>query len=169
MVSPTGLRVEFLDLEIEVYLNRKKICRITVSRSGSSSNDFPDESASPGCSSIKLIKLRRYFRNKLRRKSSVDWDNLDTSSVTDFELKVYDATSDVEPGKTQCYGRVAGRLGKPGAAQAVGGALKRNPFPLVVPCHRIVRKNGVPGGYQGVESSPLKEKLLELERQLASS
>jgi methylated-DNA-[protein]-cysteine S-methyltransferase len=59
------------------------------------------------------------------------------------------------------YGRLAAHVGRPGGARAVGRALAGNPFPLVVPCHRAVRADGSPGGYQG--GVPMKRALLEAE------
>jgi len=64
-------------------------------------------------------------------------------------------------GWVSTYGRIAGKLGNAGAARAVGTALSRNPFPLIVPCHRAVRSDGSLGGYAG--GIAMKKRLLELE------
>jgi O-6-methylguanine DNA methyltransferase len=65
-----------------------------------------------------------------------------------FQKKVYEAVKKIPPGEVRTYGWVAKKIGNPRAARAVGGALHRNPFPIVVPCHRVVAKNGL-GGYNG--------------------
>ncbi|MEI8004338.1 MAG: MGMT family protein, partial [Methanothrix sp.] len=65
-------------------------------------------------------------------------------------------------GKTRTYGQVAERAGRPGAARAVGRAMACNPFAILVPCHRVVARNG-PGGY--LWGTEMKEKLLTLERE----
>jgi methylated-DNA-[protein]-cysteine S-methyltransferase len=59
------------------------------------------------------------------------------------------------------YGRIARSLGIPDGARAVGGALSRNPFPIIIPCHRAIRSNGELGGFQG--GLRMKRALLELE------
>jgi len=64
-------------------------------------------------------------------------------------------------GWVSSYGRIAAHLGVPRAARAVGNALARNPFPLVIPCHRAIRADGTLGGYQG--GLGMKRALLEME------
>ena len=59
------------------------------------------------------------------------------------------------------YGRIARSLGMPNAARAVGTALSRNPFPIIIPCHRAIRSNGELGGFRG--GLEMKRALLELE------
>lgn len=59
------------------------------------------------------------------------------------------------------YGRIAHKLGLSSGARAVGGALARNPFPIIIPCHRAIRSNGELGGYQG--GVDMKRTLLEYE------
>jgi O-6-methylguanine DNA methyltransferase len=65
---------------------------------------------------------------------------------TDFENRVYNAVKKIPRGKVETYGWVAKKIGSPRAARAVGQALRKNPFAPVVPCHRVVAKNGI-GGY----------------------
>ena len=66
---------------------------------------------------------------------------------TAFERQVYRVIRRIPRGHTRSYGWVARQLGTPGAARAVGQALKRNPFAPRVPCHRVVRSDGALGGY----------------------
>ena len=65
-------------------------------------------------------------------------------------------------GETRTYKWVAEKVGVKGASRAVGNALNKNPFPIVVPCHRVVNSSGSPGEY--AFGADLKKKLLELER-----
>ncbi|MDD4179040.1 MAG: MGMT family protein [Candidatus Margulisbacteria bacterium] len=75
-------------------------------------------------------------------------------------MRVYEVVYNIPVGQVRTYGWVAKQIGKPGAARAVGNALNKNPFPIIVPCHRVVAKNGL-GGYSG--GIKLKRKLLESE------
>ena len=77
-----------------------------------------------------------------------------------FSDSVYALTSLIPTGKVTTYGAIAKAMGFPGAARAVGQALGANPNPIVVPCHRVVRSDGVLGGYSGGEGPRTKAKLL---------
>ena|SRR5436190_5945367 len=88
---------------------------------------------------------------------------LDWSGVPDFERKVYDAARAVPPGMTTTYGAIAIRIGSPGAARAVGRALGQNPFPIVVPCHRVLAADGKPGGFSAAGGVVTKLKMLAIE------
>lgn len=86
--------------------------------------------------------------------------------ITDFQRRVYWALLDVPCGETISYGELARRIGCR-SAQAVGQALKRNPFAPEVPCHRVVAADGSLGGYNGKregEELERKRALLEQER-----
>lgn len=89
------------------------------------------------------------------------------SLVGDFERRVYEATQRLGPGETSTYGDIARQLGEPGAARAVGVALGRNPWPLVVPCHRVLAAGGKLGGFSAPGGVATKERLLAIEAQLA--
>lgn len=80
-----------------------------------------------------------------------------------FSDAVYAMTSLIPMGKVTTYGAIAKAVGFPGAARAVGQALGANPNPIVVPCHRVVRSDGVLGGYSGGEGPTTKAKLLARE------
>lgn len=68
---------------------------------------------------------------------------------TDFQQQVWNALNTIPFGKTSSYQDVAKHIGKPKAYRAVGNANHRNPFPIVVPCHRVVGTSGLLGGYNG--------------------
>ncbi|MGE0641156.1 MAG: methylated-DNA--[protein]-cysteine S-methyltransferase [Thermoanaerobaculia bacterium] len=89
---------------------------------------------------------------------------LDFDRVPEFERSVYSVTRTVPPGETVTYGEIAGRLGDPGASRAVGRALGRNPFVLVVPCHRVLPADGGFGGFSASGGTALKRRLLSIER-----
>jgi methylated-DNA-[protein]-cysteine S-methyltransferase len=89
---------------------------------------------------------------------------LDLSGVGAFERQVYAALRQVPPGETVTYGELARRIGRPGAAQAVGRAMARNPFAPVVPCHRVLAAGGRVGGFSAGEGVSTKVRLLEMER-----
>ena len=72
---------------------------------------------------------------------------LDWSGTTKFQQAVWSAMMKLGPGKTRSYGEIAMKIGRPRAVRAVGSACGANPFPLIVPCHRILAAHGKIGGY----------------------
>ena len=82
--------------------------------------------------------------------------------LTHFEKKVYTVVKNIPFGKTRTYKWVAEKIGAKGASRAVGNALNKNPFPIIVPCHRVVNTSGYPGKY--AFGADLKKKLLTLEK-----
>jgi len=88
---------------------------------------------------------------------------LDPGSSTAFQCRVWALASLIPFGQLRTYAGLAGQLGRPGAARAVGAALGRNPLPLIVPCHRVVCSNGHPGGFSATGGTALKRTLLEHE------
>jgi methylated-DNA-[protein]-cysteine S-methyltransferase len=88
---------------------------------------------------------------------------LDMGGVPDFHRKVYQAARAIPSGETLSYGQLAERAGSPGAARAVGQAMARNPFSIVVPCHRVVAANGGPGGFTSTRGLQTKAELLRAE------
>ena len=94
---------------------------------------------------------------------------LDRSAWTPFQVAVYGITTEIPLGETRNYAWVAKKAGSPLAARAVGQALRRNPVPLIVPCHRVVGASpGELGGFMGVDDPRqpemnLKRRLIEWE------
>jgi methylated-DNA-[protein]-cysteine S-methyltransferase len=88
---------------------------------------------------------------------------LDMRFVPPFHRRVYDAARQLEPGTATTYGALAVQIGSPGAARAVGQALARNPFALIVPCHRVVAANGRTGGFSANGGVATKLRLLAIE------
>lgn len=88
-------------------------------------------------------------------------DDLDLGVSGAFQQRVLRLEFQIPRGKVSTYGGLAGRLGHPRAARAVGTALARNPFPIVIPCHRAIRGDGTLGGFGG--GLKMKRALLEME------
>jgi methylated-DNA-[protein]-cysteine S-methyltransferase len=88
---------------------------------------------------------------------------LDMDAVPDFDRSVYIAAREIPAGETVTYGTIAKQLGQPDAAREVGAALGRNPFAIVVPCHRVVAANGKTGGFSARGGVETKLKLLSIE------
>lgn len=88
---------------------------------------------------------------------------LDEQDLPDFDRRVYAISRAIPPGRTITYGELARRLEEPGAAQAVGRALGRNPYPIVVPCHRIVGADGRMTGFSAPGGTETKRRLLVIE------
>lgn len=79
-----------------------------------------------------------------------------------FQQKVWNALKRIPYGKTKSYGEIAAEIGQPGSYRSVGTAIGKNPLLIVVPCHRVIHKNGKLAGYRG--KLDMKETLLQLEK-----
>jgi methylated-DNA-[protein]-cysteine S-methyltransferase len=88
---------------------------------------------------------------------------LDDRELDDFDRRVYAMTRDVGAGETTSYGEIARALGLPAEARAVGAALGRNPFPIVVPCHRVLSASGALHGFSAPGGLRTKRRMLEIE------
>ena len=109
---------------------------------------------------IKLLaeQIQSFLKGK-----AVDFQEslIDLGECSEFQRKVLLAEHKIPRGWVSTYGRIARGLGMPNAARAVGTALSRNPFPIIIPCHRAIRSNGELGRFRGGLS--MKRALLELE------
>ena len=91
--------------------------------------------------------------------------SLKETKLTRFQRRVLKAVSQIPAGETRTYKWVAGIVKSPNAARAVGQALRKNPYPLLIPCHRVISSDGSLGGFSlGLK---LKKRLLELEREFS--
>ena len=86
--------------------------------------------------------------------------------LTDFEWQVLQAALAIPLGETRSYQWVANRIGRPKAVRAVGSALRKNPYPLIIPCHRVVKSDGSLGAYAG-KTDGRKAQLLAMEQDIA--
>lgn len=97
----------------------------------------------------------------MRRRRRLLKRLLEQEGLTEFQIKVLEETCRIPFGETRSYKWVARMAGEPRAVRAAGQALKRNPFPLLIPCHRVIRSDGSPGGFAWGER--VKNNLLDLE------
>jgi methylated-DNA-[protein]-cysteine S-methyltransferase len=105
-------------------------------------------------------ELNEYLKGKRRNFTfEIDWGTLQT-----FQRNTLRAVFSIPYGETQTYTDVARQIGHPNAYRAVGSANATNPMPLVIPCHRVIGKDGKLHGYGGGDGLPTKEWLLKLER-----
>ena len=104
--------------------------------------------------------LRDFTSGKMDRHDLVP---IDWRFFSDFDRRVLNALRKISPGRTISYSALANRAHVPRAARAVGNALNRNPIPILIPCHRMVRKDQTLGGYAG--GMRWKRTLLKLEHQ----
>ncbi|MEK6591309.1 MAG: methylated-DNA--[protein]-cysteine S-methyltransferase [Nitrospinota bacterium] len=125
----------------------------------------------PGCKIIRssyndVIEsfIKRYFDGK-----KIDFKfPVDLSPCTSFQRKVYEITRTIPYGKVRTYKWIATRLGLPAASRAVGNALSRNPVPLLIPCHRVIRGDGGMGGFTAPGGIDLKIKMLRMEAHVST-
>ena len=82
---------------------------------------------------------------------------------TDFQIKVWNAISKIPKGKVKTYKELARSIRKPKASRAVANACGKNPFPIKIPCHRVIRSDGRLGGYSGNGGIKTKRKVLRSE------
>jgi len=105
-------------------------------------------------------KIKAYFEG-----SYVDFvdTRLFLDGLTEFSRNVLTACRKVKYGQTFSYWELAKLAGRPGTSRAVGNILAKNPIPLIIPCHRIIRSNSKIGGFSAPRGVGLKEKMLEME------
>ena len=103
-------------------------------------------------------RLEQYF---LGEDAPLD-DELDLVG-TEFQRKAWAAARSIPRGETRSYTWIASSIGNPGAARAVGQAMRSNPVPFIVPCHRVVGSGGAMRGYGGPDGVEMKLKLLAME------
>jgi methylated-DNA-[protein]-cysteine S-methyltransferase len=122
------------------------------------------EASTPSEIAIAIDLLRRYF---VREKVNFLDLSLDMSRIRGFEAGVYDALRLVPYGRTTTYGALADAVSSPGAAQAIGIAMGRNPWPVIVPCHRVLAASKKIGGFSAPGGVSTKRKLLGMESSVA--
>lgn len=103
-------------------------------------------------------ELRRYFSGKLRSFSTP----CDLGEMPSFSRRVLEIAAKIPYGEVRSYRWIAERMGRPKATRAVGNALAKNPIPILIPCHRVIRSDGSLGGY--ALGLGWKRRLLSLER-----
>lgn len=101
----------------------------------------PEAEATPPARLAEAV--RRHLSGERR------FTDVDLSDLPDFGRRVLEKTAEIPRGEVRPYAWIAREIGAPGAVRAVGTALGRNPIPLLIPCHRVVRSDGSPGEYSG--------------------
>lgn len=145
--SPNGLKRVFLPGLSASALEREIL------------REFPDAKRDQRLLPDFAREMEDYFAG--RRVSFTP--SLDGAGHTEFQNAVWKACRRIPYGKTASYRDLAERVGQPRGARAVGMAMKRNPWPIVVPCHRVCSSDGSIGGYSGTGGVSFKERLLALE------
>ena len=109
----------------------------------------------------KLIqRVKEYFEGK--KVDFLDWQ-LNLDNYTNFQKKILQTVRKIPYGETRSYKWVAQTAGYPRAYRAVGNTMRNNPIPLIIPCHRVIKNNGMLGGFSGKEGIALKKKMIDLE------
>jgi methylated-DNA-[protein]-cysteine S-methyltransferase len=141
--------------KISIHTSRQSALR-------SIAQQFPESIESPG----EFVDLPQRLKQYARGERVIFNDKLDFSKATPFKQAVWEATRAIPYGETRSYEWIAQRIGKPKAARAVGQALKSNPFPIIVPCHRVIGKDGSLTGFScGIN---VKKCLLDIESSSSS-
>jgi methylated-DNA-[protein]-cysteine S-methyltransferase len=121
--------------------------------------DFPSVSKMPRTIANGFDQLIADLYNGKQRHFSLTILNL--SGLSEFSTRVLTQTCKIPRGRVATYSGLAAKIGHPRAGRAVGTALANNPFPIIIPCHRVVRAGGSPGQFGG--GSHMKKQLLEKE------
>ncbi len=108
--------------------------------------------------------IRALLAGEVRDLSDIQ---LDERGIPEFRRQVHALTRAIPPGQTRTYGEIAAALGQPGAARAVGRAEGDNPFPPIVPCHRVMGAGGEPTGFSAPGGVETKRRMLLIEARAA--
>lgn len=131
---------------------------------GLGASTLADERSVPDFVAACLRDLRAYFEGEVVdfRKTPLDWQR-----VPAFNARLYRALAEVPHGSTTTYGALAKAIGEPvGVSRAVGVAMGRNPWPVVIPCHRVLGSGKQLGGFSAPGGVDTKKRLLRLEGSL---
>ena len=149
---------------ISLVASEQGLIRVSFGPSHSVESDLGIETVIDTQSTSKLLSLARdeivaYLAGELKEFSlPIDW-----RLVTRFQSLVLHATAQIPFGQVRTYGELAEMIGKPRAARAIGGAMARNPFPVVIPCHRVINAKRALHGYSAPGGLETKAWLLILE------
>lgn len=108
-------------------------------------------------------RIIRYFDGETEALAQASKIRLDYDGITLFRQNVYERRRKTKPGEKFSYAQLAVIAGVPGAARAVGTAMSKNPFPLLIPCHRVIKSDGSSGSYSALSGTKSKEELLKME------
>ncbi len=102
--------------------------------------------------------IESYFQGE---QLSIPWDDFDFSAYTANQVRIYRQVAKIPYGHVRSYSDIAGLSGMPNASRFVGNCMARNPYPVFIPCHRVVREDGTLGGFGG--GLDLKQRMLDME------
>lgn len=129
---------------------------------------FPDTDEAPPPPAVHhaIDAIVALLHGEAGDRSAIDLSaiELDMNGVPPFHRRVYELARTIAPGDTMTYGEIAAQLGVAGSARAVGQALARNPFAIIVPCHRVLAAGGKIGGFSANGGTTTKLRLLSIER-----
>lgn len=125
--------------------------------------EWPDAVEHPDALPAFRRQVEAYFMGK-RSTFSAKSIKIDLSRFTPFQQAVLEVCRNIPHGQTACYADLARAVGRPGAARAVGSTMARNPLPLIIPCHRVLRADGSIGGFSSPEGIAEKKRMLLLEQ-----
>ncbi len=140
------------DLFVSVFGEESTVKQLRVTRQGLD-----------GLETTKSHWLKPKLQSRFHEPIVVPWGRLDFEKFTRFQRTVLQQLDKIPAGSTVTYGEMARIIDRPGASRAVGQALQQNPYPVLLPCHRVIRDNGTVGGYRGSKESKLKRYLLSIE------
>lgn len=144
-----------LGLHVELAFHEGRLARLRLTDAPQ-----PGEGFGTGRERAVAAKVARHLETGREDLRDVE---VDLSAMAPFHRRVLEMLRDVPPGATLSYGELAKRAGNPMASRAVGGAMARNPVPVVVPCHRVVPTSGKLGNYSATGGVVTKRALLALE------
>jgi methylated-DNA-[protein]-cysteine S-methyltransferase len=149
---------------VQLAATQRGVCAVAIGESEAAFRARLGQGAAPDAAASQIVaraaaQVAEYFAGRRRVFDAP----LDLTAATAFDRRVLVAIAAIPYGETRTYGALARALGQPGAARAVGRACGRNPVPLLIPCHRVLRGDGGLGGY-GAGGPRVKAALLALER-----
>lgn len=148
-IGPLGLAVDDEDRLRGVSFGDRALEALSGVRRAMQ-REYPGAQAEDGDAPSALVDLLDAFLGgDLSALARIDWSLEGAVAGAGFQARVWRELASVPVGTTITYGEMAKRAGEPGAAQAAGVALNRNPIPLVLPCHRVVGADGAMVGFGG--------------------
>ncbi len=144
-----------LGVQLPEATDAKTLSRLAQKASGAREAAMPDHVRQACDAMAELLR---------GRAKDLAFIAVDMEKVPDFNRSVYDIARTIAPGETLTYGDIATRLGDKLLSRAVGKALGENPFPIVIPCHRVLAANGKTGGFSANGGVATKFRMLAIER-----
>lgn len=142
---------------LEVTSDGERITSLTIERKGQLPHDAEPERSSPLLRRA-VKQLAEYFAGTRH-----EFDLPTKMSGSDFQLRVWNRLTTIGWGEYLSYGELGAEIGQPGSGRAVGGAIRTNPIPIIVGCHRVLGSDGHLTGYSQGKGIPTKRWLLEHE------